>query len=71
MPLQRREFLKHIMAASVAGSSLGLGGTALSAFGADTSGYKALVCVFLFGGLDNHDFLLPYDDGLSLGRISC
>ncbi|MEM1403125.1 MAG: DUF1501 domain-containing protein [Pseudomonadota bacterium] len=61
MPLQRRDFLKHIMAASVAGSSLGLGGTALSAFGADTSGYKALVCVFLFGGLDNHDFLLPFD----------
>lgn len=24
-------------------------------------GYKALVCVFLYGGLDNHDTIIPYD----------
>lgn len=28
---------------------------------ADTRGYKALVCVFLLGGLDNHDTLIPVD----------
>ena len=33
----------------------------LNAYAADTSGYKALVCVFLFGGMDCHDTVLPYD----------
>jgi uncharacterized protein (DUF1501 family) len=33
-----------------------------NALAASTSGYKALVCVFLFGGMDNHDTVLPYDD---------
>jgi uncharacterized protein (DUF1501 family) len=30
---------------------------------ASTSGYRALVCVFLFGGMDGHDTFLPYDQG--------
>lgn len=29
----------------------------------DTSGYKALVCVFLFGGIDSYNMLIPTDDG--------
>jgi uncharacterized protein (DUF1501 family) len=33
-----------------------------NALAASTTGYKALVCVFLFGGMDNHDTVLPYDD---------
>lgn len=62
MPYTRRMFLRD----SAATSSLALTtlGGALSSFGAgaaDTEGYRALVCVFLFGGLDNHDTLLPYD----------
>lgn len=34
---------------------------AITSHAANTSGYKALVCVFLLGGLDGHDVLLPYD----------
>ncbi|MEM6604507.1 MAG: DUF1501 domain-containing protein [Pseudomonadota bacterium] len=61
MALNRRNFLKQLSALSLIGTQSGLGGTALSALAADHSGYKALVCVFLFGGLDNHDVLIPYD----------
>ena len=31
------------------------------AHAANTDGYKALVCVFFLGGMDNFDTLLPYD----------
>jgi uncharacterized protein (DUF1501 family) len=31
------------------------------AYGADVSGYKALVCVFFKGGMDHADTVLPYD----------
>lgn len=59
----RREFLRTALAMPVAlsGSSiLGmLSGTATHA--ADSSGYKALVCVFLYGGMDCHDTVLPFD----------
>ena len=59
----RRDILRQGAAAPlVAGTGLA---TALTAFGAsaavDTSGYKALVCVFLRGGMDAHDVLIPYD----------
>ena len=59
----RRNFLKHTMALPLmmgGGSMLGsLAG--INAQAADTSGYRALVCVFLFGGMDCHDTVLPYD----------
>jgi len=58
----RRKFLKTASAAGLLGAS-GLLST-LSAFpaqAADTSGYKALVCVFLLGGMDCHDTVLPFD----------
>jgi uncharacterized protein (DUF1501 family) len=59
----RREFLKTGSAA-LALASMGGAVTALSAMqaqAADTTGYKALVCVFLFGGMDNYDTIIPYD----------
>lgn len=58
----RRAFLQGASALSFA-SIAGLGATlaAFEAQAADTSGYKALVCIFLLGGLDTHDVLLPYD----------
>lgn len=56
----RRDFLKTA-AAAVATTGLPGGPRCLSAHAADASGYKALVCVFLFGGLDNYDLLIPYD----------
>lgn len=59
----RRHFLKLSAAAPLAlsGSSL-LGSLAsMNARAMDTGGYRALVCVFLFGGMDCHDTVLPYD----------
>jgi len=64
MQSSRRQFLKT-------SAALGLGGAAgfmsdlhrFNAFAADTGGYRALVCVFLFGGMDCHDTVMPYDTG--------
>ncbi len=60
----RRHFLKTVLSLPVAmagAPALQMLGTA-SAMGADISDYRALVCVFLFGGMDCHDTVLPYDD---------
>jgi len=63
--INRRGFLRGLSATALAGASMGGWGTALTglqqAQAADTSGYKAVVCLFLFGGMDNHDTILPYD----------
>ncbi|CAA0118132.1 Uncharacterised protein [Halioglobus japonicus] len=59
----RRSFLKSSLALpmTMSGGSI-LGSLAgFNAQAADTSGYRALVCVFLFGGMDCHDTVLPYD----------
>ncbi len=64
MRTDRRAFLKGAGAASLGAASLtGFGGAlgGFSANAADVSGYKALVCLFLLGGLDNYDTLIPYD----------
>lgn len=59
----RRTFLTG--SAAAAGFFAGTGAlgalTARSAFGADTAGYKALVCIFLRGGMDHGDTILPVD----------
>ncbi|MEO7052190.1 MAG: DUF1501 domain-containing protein [Rhodanobacter sp.] len=63
--LQRREFLRRALIMGGYGlaaplvSTLGLVGAA-SAAGAPTD-YRALVCVFLFGGNDYGNTLVPYD----------
>ena len=61
----RRAFLKGI---SGAGALSFLGGTGIlsaignsSAHAAEVSGYKALVCLFMHGGQDCNDTVLPYD----------
>jgi uncharacterized protein (DUF1501 family) len=46
---------------ALAGGSVLGGIPGYHALAADTSGYRALVCVFLFGGMDCHDTVLPYD----------
>ncbi len=60
--LNRRDFLAGSAAslATTGGmvSSLALGSQAMAA---DTSGYKALVCLFLKGGIDGMDTILPVD----------
>lgn len=67
--LSRRQLLKHgaCSAAGIAGLqalwNLGLVSSA-AAQGAPGSGdYKALVCVFLFGGNDSYNLLVPRDNG--------
>ena len=58
--LQRRQFLK-IMSAT-ASSGLGLGTVAsLSAAAQTAPDYKALVCLFMFGGNDGNNLLVPMD----------
>jgi len=62
MKTTRRTFLTGASALSAA-TLAGLG-SSLSAFqasAAETSGYKALVCLFFLGGMDGHDTVLPYD----------
>jgi uncharacterized protein (DUF1501 family) len=56
----RRRFLKGagaVSAISLASSLDSFGVSAVSAQGAP--GYKALVCVFLFGGADSNNFVIP------------
>ncbi len=59
----RRRFLQSSLALPMmlgGGTMLGsLAGLNAQAF--DRSGYRALVCVFLFGGMDGHDTVLPFD----------
>lgn len=58
----RRRFLQSSGALGfAAGSGMLAGLASQSASAADFSGYKALVCVFLKGGLDHADMILPYD----------
>ena len=57
--LNRRNFLAG-SAASFAGAT-GVLGSLSAAAATNTTGYKALVCVFFKGGWDSADVVLPYD----------
>jgi uncharacterized protein (DUF1501 family) len=61
--LNRRSFLKSSLAlpALTGAGTLLQTLAAMQARAVDTSGYRALVCVFLYGGMDCHDTVLPYD----------
>ena len=63
--LSRRHMLQGAAALGFGGSTGLLGGLARTAHAqngpSDASGYKALVCVFLKGGLDAADAVLPLD----------
>jgi uncharacterized protein (DUF1501 family) len=50
------------MLAAFGASPFALNLMPFNALAASTQGYRALVCVFLFGGMDNHDTVLPYDE---------
>ena len=61
MSLTRREFLLRSFGA------IGSAALAMETFGmhnafAQSTDYKALVCIFLFGGSDNNNLLIPYDN---------
>lgn len=63
----RREFLQGLAGAIGCGSAaaiipqFGLVGSALAAAKGNVTGYKALVCVYLDGGNDAFNMLVPYD----------
>lgn len=59
--LNRRNFVRALGAGTIAGAAMGAAPGVFTSHAADTSGYKALVCVFLYGGMDSHDVLIPYD----------
>ena len=60
--INRRRFLQSSSAMGfAAGTGLLAAMGSSAAFAADTSGYKALVCVFFKGGLDSMDLVLPKD----------
>src|ERR1017187_8467283 len=61
MRANRRSFIKYASLAA-AGNALGLRPFgALNALAQNSPGYKALVCVFLFGGNDANNTLIPFD----------
>ncbi len=59
----RREFLKSLGALSAAGvvSNLDLLGGFAQAGAQQAADYKALVCVFLYGGVDGNNLVIPAD----------
>src|SRR5262245_29914264 len=58
--MNRRDFLRRSSALSAAGLAANLDLFPLAAQAA-VSDYKALVCVFLFGGVDGNNVLVPTD----------
>jgi uncharacterized protein (DUF1501 family) len=63
MTTSRRAFIKQSSALTAAGLIGGLGQWGIRAASAQTvSDYKALVCVFLFGGNDSNNMVIPYDN---------
>ncbi|MEL7041633.1 MAG: DUF1501 domain-containing protein [Pseudomonadota bacterium] len=59
--INRRHFLRTTCASLGVGAGFATNLASLNAFAADTDDYKALVCVFLFGAMDSHDMVIPYD----------
>jgi uncharacterized protein (DUF1501 family) len=63
MTTSRRRFIKHTGALTAAGLVGNLGQWGIRAAGAQApSDYKALVCIFLFGGNDSNNMVIPYDN---------
>ncbi|KZN38478.1 hypothetical protein N480_12560 [Pseudoalteromonas luteoviolacea S2607] len=58
--MNRRNFLKCASASVVASSILNMG-EVLANTAVEGDEYRALVCVFLYGGMDNHDTVIPFD----------
>jgi len=61
--IKRRQFIRNSALATAGLCGAGSLVSSWSALANEPGGaqdYRALVCVFLFGGMDNHDFILPY-----------
>jgi uncharacterized protein (DUF1501 family) len=67
--IQRREFLRRSAALGITGAAGPLA-LSLSAMGeaaaAAATDYKALVCIFLYGGNDHDNTVIPFDDASHL-----
>lgn len=59
--IDRRSFLKSSLAGLGVGAGFAANLASFNAFAQDAEDYRALVCVFLRGGMDNFDTLLPFD----------
>ncbi|MEM6536792.1 MAG: DUF1501 domain-containing protein [Pseudomonadota bacterium] len=60
--INRRDFLMRCCSSLGTGAAFASTLGSFNAIAADVSDYKALVCVFLFGGIDCHDTIIPYDN---------
>ena len=64
--IQRREFLRRTAALGIAGTAgplaMTLAGIGEAAAQTAPDDYKALVCIFLYGGNDHDNTFIPYDD---------
>ena len=64
--IQRREFLRRTAALGIAGTAgplaMTLAGIGEAAAQTAPEDYKALVCIFLYGGNDHDNTFIPYDD---------
>jgi uncharacterized protein (DUF1501 family) len=61
MAVNRRSFIKYASLAAAGNAAALRPFGALNALAQATTGYKALVCVFLFGGNDANNTLIPFD----------
>ena len=59
--ISRRHFLRNTCAGLGVGAGFASNLASFNAYAADVQDYKALVCVFLFGAMDCHDTVIPYD----------
>ncbi|MEO0997716.1 MAG: DUF1501 domain-containing protein, partial [Pseudomonadota bacterium] len=57
--MNRRRFLQHTSAAAAFAATPGLSFAQVAGGGAPFTDYRALVCVFLFGGNDSYNMLVP------------
>ncbi len=60
--ITRRAFLRHAGALTASGLVPALGGISRLAQAQATAPYRALVCIFLNGGNDGNNTVVPYDD---------
>ena len=60
--MNRRDFLRNSSAAAVFAATPGLAYSQIIGGGAPFDDYRALVCVFLFGGNDSFNMLVPRSD---------
>ena len=61
--MSRRNAIRLLGAGAIAGTAFAGAPGVFTSHAADTSDYRALVCVFLFGGMDSHDVVIPFQQG--------